>query len=450
MPARSTSNGRGPRSTAPVIVLVALAALAALVTLAACGGGSVGPPSTEPYVLFAPVRSNVTYLMDLNGQLVHQWRSDSTPGCSVYLLPDGRLLRPRSLGDTYFPGGGCNGGRIEFLDWSGKALWTFDYNSPEHQQHHDVRYMPNGHVLLMAWEKRTAAEAMAAGREAATHSGERGDLGRPPRGGRSGARTRSCGPGGSGTTCCRPGPIPPTIPELIDPNAWATPHQRLDPRERHRLQPRPRPGDDQRAQPPRDLGHRPRDHDRRGGGPHRRPAWQGRRPPLPVGQPAELRLPGCPAALRPARRQLDRDPGFPGQARSSSSTTATATPGPTRRWSRSRPRCWRAGSTRSIPQTGFLPTRSLVAMDGQPADQRVRPIVSSAQRLPSGNTLVCDGPAGHFFEVTTAGRHRVVVPRDRHERTRTESSCSAPRATRRATRPSTGRPCPHRARSRSR
>jgi hypothetical protein len=30
-------------------------------------------------------------------------------------------------------------------------------------------------------------------------------------------------------------------------------------------------------------------------------------------------------------------------------------------------------------------------------------IVSSAQRLTSGDTLVCDGPAGHFFEVTPDG-----------------------------------------------
>jgi hypothetical protein len=29
--------------------------------------------------------------------------------------------------------------------------------------------------------------------------------------------------------------------------------------------------------------------------------------------------------------------------------------------------------------------------------------LSSAQRLPNGNTLICDGPAGRVFEVTSAG-----------------------------------------------
>jgi hypothetical protein len=29
--------------------------------------------------------------------------------------------------------------------------------------------------------------------------------------------------------------------------------------------------------------------------------------------------------------------------------------------------------------------------------------ISGAQRLPNGNTLICDGPDGYFFEVTSAG-----------------------------------------------
>src|SRR5262245_44779965 len=80
----------------------ALQALVALVPLVGCGGDgdrTGGSPSTQPYVLFSPVQSNVTYLMDLQGRLVHRWRTDTTPACSVYLLDDGRLLRPRSIGN---------------------------------------------------------------------------------------------------------------------------------------------------------------------------------------------------------------------------------------------------------------------------------------------------------------------------------------------------------------
>ena len=199
-------------------------ALSAVVLLAGCASDSStrGSPSTEPYVLFAPIQSNVTYLMDLQGQLVHQWRADSSPACSVYLLTDGRLLRPRSLGDPSFPSGGCNGGRIELLDWDGSVLWGFDYNSPEHQQHHDVRFMPNGHVLLVAWEKRTAAEALAAGRNPATI---------PANGEIWVDHVVEVDPTTNAITwiwriwdhLLPPGAMPADHPELIDPNAWATP-----------------------------------------------------------------------------------------------------------------------------------------------------------------------------------------------------------------------------------
>src|SRR3982750_3821104 len=89
-----------------------LVPLAALLLLAGCGASGVASASaatTQPYVLFAPIVSNNTYLMDLNGQLVHQWSSASAPACSVVLLEDGTLLRPRNLGSDAFPGGGCNG-----------------------------------------------------------------------------------------------------------------------------------------------------------------------------------------------------------------------------------------------------------------------------------------------------------------------------------------------------
>src|SRR5262249_20750811 len=93
-----------------------LLALAASLLLAGCGTASgvasASAATTQPYVLFAPIVSNNIYLMDLNGQLVHQWSSSSAPACSVVLLDDGTLLRPRTLGADAFPGGGCNGGRV--------------------------------------------------------------------------------------------------------------------------------------------------------------------------------------------------------------------------------------------------------------------------------------------------------------------------------------------------
>jgi hypothetical protein len=156
------------RNTAARLAL----AVAASVGQLACGATGLTDPtaagtaaSAMSYVLVAPLKSNNTYLMDLDGQLVHEWHGSAIPGLSAYLLPNGHLLRASSLGLGAFPAAGGNGGRIEEYDWDGNVVWTFDYISPTYQQHHDMQKMPNGHVLMVAWEMRSGAEAIAAGRD---------------------------------------------------------------------------------------------------------------------------------------------------------------------------------------------------------------------------------------------------------------------------------------------
>jgi len=145
--------------------LVALALLAAL-----AGCAQVTPGYPNPVILFSPIASTSVYLMGLDGQLLHEWKTEDPPGYSVYLLPTGNLLRANSLADRPFSVlQGSNGGRVEMLDWDGKVVWRYDYATTTGQQHHDVFWMPNsGHILMVAWEGRTAAEALAAGRRAET------------------------------------------------------------------------------------------------------------------------------------------------------------------------------------------------------------------------------------------------------------------------------------------
>ena len=45
------------------------------------------------YILFSPLLSTTTYLVDKKGRVVHTWESDLAPGVSVYLLDNGHLLR---------------------------------------------------------------------------------------------------------------------------------------------------------------------------------------------------------------------------------------------------------------------------------------------------------------------------------------------------------------------
>ena len=107
------------------------------------------------YTLFAPLTSTTTYLIDLQGRVVHSWPSKYTPGQSAYLLDDGSLLRcAREPANRHFEGGGI-GGRLERIAVDGKLLWEYVCADGHRCQHHDIRPMPNGHVLLIAWEKKT-------------------------------------------------------------------------------------------------------------------------------------------------------------------------------------------------------------------------------------------------------------------------------------------------------
>jgi len=118
------------------------------------------------YTLFAPMRSTGTYLIDIAGRLVHSWASGYPPGLSVYLLEDGRLLRSTNTSSetNVLRGGGAAGG-VEILDWDSNVLWTYSYNTENYRSHHDIEVLPNGNILMVGWEKKTAEEAIARGRD---------------------------------------------------------------------------------------------------------------------------------------------------------------------------------------------------------------------------------------------------------------------------------------------
>ncbi len=125
------------------------------------------PGAFEGYNLFTPLDSGTTYLMDNEGRVVHTWESDYRPGSNSYLLENGNLLRPAGYGrkgNGVFHGGGA-GYRVEEYAWDGSLVWEFIYASDQHLMHHDVEPMPNGNLLILAWEMKTKEEAMAAGRD---------------------------------------------------------------------------------------------------------------------------------------------------------------------------------------------------------------------------------------------------------------------------------------------
>ena len=111
------------------------------------------------YTLWTPNKS--TYLIDNCGLLVNKWDSEYNAGLAAYLLENGNLLRPAKIEGNFSNGG--TGGRLEEFDWDGNLVWTYDVATETYQQHHDIEPMPNGNVLVIAWELKTAEEASEAG-----------------------------------------------------------------------------------------------------------------------------------------------------------------------------------------------------------------------------------------------------------------------------------------------
>ena len=100
------------------------------------------PGSLDGYVLFSPISSNNSYLIDKCGKRVHQWPSAYNPGLSVFLLADGSLLRTGSVHNTTFNGNGSSGGIIEKMDWNGNITWTYTLSTTTEMQNHDIYRMP--------------------------------------------------------------------------------------------------------------------------------------------------------------------------------------------------------------------------------------------------------------------------------------------------------------------
>lgn len=70
------------------------------------------------YTLFAPKQNTMTYLINNEGRLIHEWNASTyAPGQSVYLLENGHLLRACMTKGKLSSGGG-EGGRIEEYDWT--------------------------------------------------------------------------------------------------------------------------------------------------------------------------------------------------------------------------------------------------------------------------------------------------------------------------------------------
>ncbi len=134
-----------------------------LLALFGLGFSTLSAQQWGDYTLIGINGSTTVRLRDTTNGVFHIWSGLSgTTAYSSYMLPGGVLLRTVDVTNSVFTGGGMSG-RVQKVNMAGTILWDYTYSSTTYCAHHDICCLPNGNVLIIAYELKNAAAATAAG-----------------------------------------------------------------------------------------------------------------------------------------------------------------------------------------------------------------------------------------------------------------------------------------------
>jgi len=126
------------------------------------------------FTLFTPLSGNGTvYLIDIAGEVVHTWEMPYPPGLYGYLTNSGSIFyngKTIEKSTRYISSRPWKGGAVLEADWNGCILW--EVRHPDH--HHDGIRLRNGNVLLicLAPLPRDLVPKIHGGLPGSEHSGE--------------------------------------------------------------------------------------------------------------------------------------------------------------------------------------------------------------------------------------------------------------------------------------
>jgi len=142
-----------------------------------CGMFADASALSDGYILCGAYCGTSTILLDKNGTVIHTWLhtnlDDSTNGYSCYLLPNGDLLRsgvaPKNV--TVSSSAQPRQGILEALDHKGNVVWKYQLADDTHMLHHDCKSLPNGNILAVSFHTVSKDDAIAKGIDASLFSG---------------------------------------------------------------------------------------------------------------------------------------------------------------------------------------------------------------------------------------------------------------------------------------
>lgn len=108
--------------------------------------------------LYAPMWGDGTvYLIDMEGNELHSWSTGFTPGDYGYALPNGNLFynakTPMEPGAFFPPFSIFKGGAMQEIDWDGNVVW--EHRDAAH--HHDGRRTASGGAVYLTIEEVPAS-----------------------------------------------------------------------------------------------------------------------------------------------------------------------------------------------------------------------------------------------------------------------------------------------------
>ncbi|WP_353980264.1 aryl-sulfate sulfotransferase [Salinicola endophyticus] len=150
------------RSTAVSAVMGAWLMASATTVLALPSSFPTGTTYYDPerayngFVLF-PGGDRQTHLIDMNGNEVHRWDYESFPPVPLSAAQAGgekghllvQLARVDKLPEHASPGNGLTNATVAEVNWDGDVEWQWGSQQHPVYQHHDMRRLPNGNNLVM-------------------------------------------------------------------------------------------------------------------------------------------------------------------------------------------------------------------------------------------------------------------------------------------------------------
>ncbi|MCX6232686.1 MAG: aryl-sulfate sulfotransferase [Bacteroidetes bacterium] len=107
------------------------------------------------YTFYATQNTTQAKLVDTNGTVYKTWSLASSTAYSAYLLPKDTILQTVKVNGSI--GGGGSTGKVRKVNWAGTTVWEYTVSDASTQMHHDVCPMPNGNVLLICYETKSAS-----------------------------------------------------------------------------------------------------------------------------------------------------------------------------------------------------------------------------------------------------------------------------------------------------